>query len=212
MIEIWSGSEVRRCRLPNAGSNPGSLAPRAFEVTKAIAASGAGVELSVRAIMPAAISICGLRVEKTADKVAPSPSLAALAAKDWLAFFGMGPAGLKVEQGVLAPAGKAGNVGYVQRPFSPGRYEVILRVQGFGQGDPAGRVIITAGANLLGVRDILFTPRSFGPLRIPRGPLRICSFDAPAGLPREARGIQIRIDSTGAGEFMICSIAVKPED
>ena len=211
VIEIWSGSEVLAMQTAKRGSNAGSLAPQAFEVTKAIAASGAGVELSVRTITPAAISIHGLRVEKTAGKVAPSPSLAALAAKEWLAFFGMGPAGLKVEQGVLAPAGKAGNVGYVQRPFSPGRYEVILKVQRVGQATPpaawASRL-----ARICSVYGTFYSRR--GLLDRFASHVGHCAYAPSMHLPAcHVRRAVFKSVSTAPvrGNSMICSVAVKPK-
>jgi hypothetical protein len=210
-IEIWSGSQILAVQICRPQTKARSDPPVRFDLTKEIA-SGTGIELIIRALTPAAVAIRELRVARTSNKIAPSQLPAMLSANDWLEFFRVGAAGVRPKRGVLAQAGKAGSVGSILLPLSPGRYEVILNVKRIGPGgEPAGRVIITAGENLLGSRHIVFLPRLLGPIPIPRGPLRICCFKVPVGLTPEARGIQIRIDSTGAGAFLIRSMAVKPK-
>jgi hypothetical protein len=80
-LEIWSGSEP----ITFGTFRPGTDQPLEFDVTKDLAEKK--VELRIRAITPAAVSIRGVWVEKTADTGAANPVPAALRLEDWLAFF-----------------------------------------------------------------------------------------------------------------------------
>ena len=206
-IEIYSEAEILAIQTWGRGSNAQSDPLLAFDVTEEIA-SGSGIELYIRAIRPAAVSVRGLRVERTSNKLARSPAL--LQAKRPLSYFHVGAVGLREERGVSSRPGKAGNIGYIRCRLPPGRYETVVKVERVG-GDPVGHLTITVGANLLASQGIEFTPRILGPIRIPRGPFRICTFEVPAGSRRDALNTEVRIDSTGAGAFLIRSITVKPK-
>lgn len=207
-IEMYSESTILAVQSCKPERNAGSDFRMTFDVTDETAL-GTGVELFIRATAPAAISIRGVRVERTSNKNAASRSAAMPLAKDRLSYLHVGAAGLQTKRGIRARPGKAGNIGHIRHPFPPGRYEAILKVERVENGEPGGQMTITAGSILLVSQRIEFTPRRLGPFRIPRGPFRICSFEVSAHLPREARGIQIRIDSDGAGGFLIRAMVVK---
>jgi hypothetical protein len=191
---------------PDVGGGPALT----FDVTEEIAA-GTGIELFFTITTSIAVSIRGLRVQRFAeDAVSPRPT-AAHAAKG-LAHFATGTPGLRLSQGVLARPGKTGNVGYLRRRLSPGRYEAILRFERVRDGkDPQAQLTIKASGGLIASSPIEFASRQLGPLRIPRGPFRIFSFEVPAGLPGAIPVIEISVDSAGAGGFLIHSVAVEPK-
>jgi hypothetical protein len=209
-IEIYSGSEILAMQTWRRGPNDGSNL-LTFDFTKKSSPEN-GIELFIRALTPAVVSLRGLRVERMSNENAMSRLPDVLSAKEWLPFFHVGEAGLRAKQGILAHAGKMGNIAYILFLVPPGWYEITLKVERVGaDGYPGGQVIVTAGRDLLGSRRIKFTPRLLGPIRIPRGSLRICSFEVPVGLQRETRGIQIRVESTGPEAFAIRSIVVRPK-
>ena len=208
-LEIHSEAEILATQTWAPGSNAISDPLLAFDVTEEIA-SGSGIQVYIRALRPAAVSICGLRVERTSNKLASSRQPAPLQVKKPASDFHIGAAGLGEERGVSSRPGKAGSIGYIRRAFPPGRYETVVKVERLSGGDPVGQMTIAIGGNLLASRWIEFTPRLLGPIQIPRGPFRICTFEAPA-MPQDATDIEVRIDSTGAGEFLIRSITVKPK-
>ena len=209
-IEIHSEAEILAIQTWGRGSNARSDPLVAFDVTEEIA-SGSGIQLYIRAIRPAAVSIRGLRVKRTSNEFASSRSPALLQAKKPVSYFHIGAVGLREERGVTSRPGKAGNIGYIRRPLPPGRYETVVKVERLGGGDPVGHMTITVGGNLLASQWIEFTPRLLGPIQLPRGPFRICTFQVPAGLPPDALDTEVRIDSTGAGAFLIRSVTVKPK-
>jgi hypothetical protein len=208
-IEIYSEAEILAIQTWGPGSNAQSNPLLEFDVTEEIA-SGGGIELYIRAIRPATISLRGLRVERTSNELTSSRSATLPKAKKVLSYFRVGAAGLREERGVSSWPGKAGNIGYIRRRFPPGRYEAVVKVERVG-GDPVGHLTITVGDYLLASQGIEFTPRILGPIRIPRGPFRICTFEVPAGSRRDALNTEVRIDSTGAGAFLIRSITVNPK-
>jgi hypothetical protein len=201
VIEVHSEAEILAIQACGRGSNIGDNPALTFDVTEEIAA-GTGIALYIRATTPTAASIRGVRLARTSSKIAPNRSLPV--------YLHVGIAGLPAKRGIVARPGKFGTIGYVQQPFPTGRYEAILKVKRIG-GAPLGHITITVGGNLVVSRSVEFGPRLLGPMRIPRGPFRICSFEVPAVLPRDARSIQIRIDSDGAGVFLLRSVVVKPK-
>jgi hypothetical protein len=226
-IEIHSQAELLAIQIWAPGQNAGSAPLLAFDVTEEIA-SGHGVQVYIRTLRPAAVSIRGLRVERKSNELGLNQPTALLQAKKPVSDFHigsvgvheakkrvsdlqLGSVGLYDERGVSSRPGKPGNVGYVQRPLPPGRYETIVRVERLGGGEPVGHMTISVGGNLLAAQWIEFTPRLLGPIRLAKGPSRICSFEVPAGLPRNAPDTEVRIDSTGGGAFLIRSITVKPK-
>jgi hypothetical protein len=208
-IEIYSEAEILAIQTWGPGSNAQSNPLLEFDVTEEIA-SGGGIELYIRAIRPATISLRGLRVERTSNELTSSRSATLPKAKKLLSYFHVGAAGLREDRGVSSWPGKAGNIGYIRRRLPPGRYEAVVKVERVG-GDPVGHLTITVGDYLLASQGIEFTPRILGPIRIPRGPFRICNFEVPAGPRRDALNTEVRIDSTGAGAFLIRSITVNPK-
>ena len=207
-IEVLSESEILAIRTCERGANFGAEPVLTFDIPEGTG-FGTGMELFITAMVPARISIRGLRVKRLAKSKAPGRAPAALSAKE-LAYFDAGTASLGAKGGVLARPGKVAHIGYIQRPFRPGRYEAILTVARAGaNGSPVGEMTIKGGGKRLGIYPIEFAPRKFGPMRIPRGPFRIFTFEVPTELPRGVSGIQIRIESTGADPFRVRSIAVK---
>ena len=167
-----------------------------FEVSQNVAEGTAPLQTRIRVTRPTGIAIKGLTIEpapasiNTGEKISAAQTVsnpAAVSVRD-----------LRVER-----------IGYIRRPFPPGRYETVVKVERVGGGDPMGQLAITLGGNLLASKRIEFTPRLVGPIRIPRGPFRICTFEVPPGVPRDALETEVRIDSTGIGGFLIRSIAVK---
>ena len=209
-LEIHSEAEILAIQTWAPGSNAKSDPLLAFDVTEEIA-SGRGIQVYIRALRPAAVSIRGLRVKRTSNEPGLNRPPALLQAKKPVSDFHIGSVGLHEERGVSSRPGKAGNVGYVQRLLPAGRYETVVKVERLGGGEPVGHITITVGGNLLASQWIEFTPRLLGPIQLARGPFRICSFEVPAGLPLDARDTEIRIDSTGVGAFLIRSITVKPK-
>jgi hypothetical protein len=209
-IEIHSEAELLGTQTWARGSNARSDPLLAFDVTEEIACRS-GIQLYIRAIRPTAVSIRGLRVERTSNELMSSRSPALLEVKKPVSCFDIGAVGVREERGVSSRPGKAGNIGYIRRPLPPGRYETVMKVERLGSGDPVGQMTITVGGNLLASQWIEFTPRLLGPIRIHRGPFRICTFEVPACLPRDALDTEVRIDSTGVGAFLIRSITVMPK-
>ena len=166
-IEIHSEAEILAIqtwgREPNAQTDP----LLAFDVTEEIASGG--IQLYIRLTRPAAISVRGLRVERTSNELASIRWPVLPQAKKPLSYFHIGAVGFREGRGVSSRPGRAGNLGYIQRPFPPGRYETVVKVERVGGGDPVGQMTITVGGNLLASQRIEFTPRPLGPIRIPRG-------------------------------------------
>ena len=211
VIEIFSELQMLATHTCERGSNSGGDPVLTFDVTEQ-SASGAGIELFITATRPAAVSIRGLRVERIAKDKAPSRPPSALSAKQ-PAQLDTKTASLRSKGGVLARASKAvAHIEYIQRPFPPGRYEAILTVARAGaDGAPAGQITIRGGGKVLATNRIEFAPLRLGSMQIPRGPFRIFNFEVPANLLRGLSGIQIRIESIGAGPFRVHDIVVKPK-
>ena len=108
-IEIHSETEILAIQTWGRGSNARSDPLLAFDVTEEIA-SGGGIQVYIRALRPAAVSICGLRLERTSNKLASSRQPAPLQVKKHASDFHIGAAGLREERGVSSRPGKAGSI------------------------------------------------------------------------------------------------------
>jgi hypothetical protein len=197
-VEVVAGPELLGVYPLEHLASPTTRHRLTFEVSQNVADGIAALETRIRVPRPIGIALKALTIEpapasiNTGEKIAAALTVsepAAVSVRD-----------LRVER-----------IGYIRRLFPPGRYEVVVKVERVGCGDPVGQIKITVGGNLLASQRIEFTPRLFGAIRIPRGPVRICTFEVPAGLPRDTLDTEVRIDSTEARAFLIRSIAVKPK-
>ena len=194
-VEVVAGPELLGFYPIEHLGSPATRHRFTFEVSQNLADGIAPLETRIGVPHPIGIVLKALTIEPAPDideKAAPALTVsepAAVSVRD-----------LRVER-----------IGYIRRPLPPGRYETVVKVERVGGGDPMGQITITVGGNLLASQRIEFTPRLLGPIRVPRGPFRIGTFEVPAGVPQDAPDTEVRIDSAGAGAFLIRSITVKPK-
>ncbi len=103
-LEVCSGLDL----IATKTCKPGKVQALEFDVMPEFAERG--VEFRIRAIAPAAFSICGLGLDKISDAISPNPVPALLGVQDWLPFLQAGTAGRRIGQYVVTERGQDGYV------------------------------------------------------------------------------------------------------
>jgi hypothetical protein len=208
-IEVRSAAESLAARAYRIGSGNSTSVLLSLDITKN-STLDVPVQVFIRAVSPASIAICGLRLVRMPARVELAQLATDLPVKDWRSAFRPSSAALDVEGGVLARPGMIGRVGDLSASLAPGQYEIILGVQTYDSAsDASGQVVVEVDGKVFASRQFGFNARRLGPLLLPRGPLRYCSFEVPAGNAEGVRIANIGIDNISSKPFLIQSVAVK---